>query len=180
MLEEPNVDHGAISALLGSEYELSTTQITFLPLGADPHTAVYRVGTIGNQRYFLKLRGGSFEPASIAAPRYLADTGFQHVIPPVATPAGQLSCVFPPYTAVLYPYVDGHNAADQRLQEHQWIEFGAALCELHAAQIPAALTLHVPREQFSSRWRDLLRMWLHRFDRGIFVEPTSIELAAFL
>ena len=42
MLEKPNFPDEKIIACLQAEYGLKVAQITFLPLGADTNTAVYR------------------------------------------------------------------------------------------------------------------------------------------
>ena len=42
MFEKPNLPDGRIIACLQDAYGLQVVQLVFLPLGADPNTAVYR------------------------------------------------------------------------------------------------------------------------------------------
>ena len=55
MFEKPNLPDGRIIACLQDAYELQVVQLVFLPLGADPNTAVYRVVADDDTTYFLKL-----------------------------------------------------------------------------------------------------------------------------
>ena len=90
MLEKPDLPDEKIVNCLRSTYELNTVQVDFLPLGADMHTAVYRVLAADATPYFLKLRGGVFEEASVIVPALLHQGGMTQVIAPIATRSGQL------------------------------------------------------------------------------------------
>lgn len=81
MLEKPNLKDGKLIAGLQGEYGLSVHQITFMPLGADLNTAVYRVVTSDETVYFVKLRRGDFDEAAITIPGFLSDSGMKQVIP---------------------------------------------------------------------------------------------------
>jgi hypothetical protein len=58
MLEKPNIADELIISCLQEEYDLRVAELTFLPLGADLGTAVYRVVADDGTAYFLKLRKG--------------------------------------------------------------------------------------------------------------------------
>jgi hypothetical protein len=60
MLEKPEIQDNKIIACMQAEYELRAAQITFLPLGADLNTAVYRATAGDAAQYFVKLRSGVF------------------------------------------------------------------------------------------------------------------------
>ena len=180
MLEKPDIQDEKIVACLQAEYGLPVAQIAFLPLGADSNSAVYRVTTTDGASYFLKLRGGHFDEASVAVPRYLADRGMKEVIPPLVTRDGKLWASLATFKAMLYPYVDGRNGIETRLGERQWIQFGAALKKLHATDIPPVITRGTPREEFSPRWREKVVMFLEHIRQSAFVEPVAAEMAAFL
>jgi spectinomycin phosphotransferase len=68
MLEEPNLGHDLISTHLQDAYGLQATELTFLPLGADVNTAVYRVVTSDGRTYFLKLCNGGFNETTVTLP----------------------------------------------------------------------------------------------------------------
>ena len=58
MLEKPDIPEAIIISRLQEEYDLHVSTLTFLPLGADMGTAVYRVVAVDGAVYFLKLRKG--------------------------------------------------------------------------------------------------------------------------
>ncbi|HEY5270465.1 MAG TPA: aminoglycoside phosphotransferase family protein [Anaerolineales bacterium] len=180
MLEKPELKDEKIINCLRDEYGLSVKNISFLPLGADLNTAVYRVVTNDETVNFLKLRRGEFDEATVAVPKYLSDLGIKQIIPPLTTQTGQLWASLAPFKVILYPYVEGHNGFESNLSDQQWIEFGAALKRFHTADIPSAITSSIQREKFSPRWRDTVKMFLERIDRETFDEPVAVELATFL
>ena len=180
MLEKPELEDQSIIDCLQTEYGLRVEAIAFLPLGADQNTAVYRATTGDPADYFVKLRRGAFDEASVAVPKYLGELGIPHIIPPLATRAGRLWANLAPFKLILYPYVEGRDGFERNLSDSQWVEFGAALKRFHGAGIPPAITGGLPREEFSPRWRDTVRLFLERIQRETFAEPVAAELAAFL
>lgn len=88
MLEKPDIHDEKIIACLKSEYGLDVESITFLPLGADLNTAVYRAVTRNKTSYFVKIRRGDFDEASVTIPQFLSDSGIKQIIPPLPTQAG--------------------------------------------------------------------------------------------
>jgi spectinomycin phosphotransferase len=178
MLEKPEIKDEDITRCLQDDFGLSVDKITFLPLGADLNTAVYRV-TAGKD-YFLKLRRGEFNEASVEVPKYLSSLGMKQVIPPLSNRAGQLWTGLPPFKVILYPYVEGHNGFEDKMSPLQWIEFGTALKRFHATEFPTSITAPIPQEKFSPRWRDTVRLFLKRIEVETFIEPVAIEMADFL
>lgn len=180
MLEKPELKDEKIINCLKTEYRLSVEKIAFLPLGADLNTAVYRVVTNDETVYFLKLRRGEFDEATVAVPKYLSDLGIKQIIPSLTTQTGQLWASLAPFKVILYPYVEGHNGFERNLSDQQWVEFGAALKRFHTAEIPSAITSSIQREKFSPQWRDTVKMFLERIEEETFDEPVAVEMAAFL
>ncbi|MBE3139763.1 MAG: aminoglycoside phosphotransferase family protein, partial [Thermoplasmata archaeon] len=180
MLEKPELKDEKIIDCLKTEYGLSVEQIAFLPLGADLNTAVYRVVTNDETVYFLKLRRGEFDEATVAVPKYLSDLGIKQIIPSLTTQTGQLWASLAPFKVILYPYVEGHNGFERNLSDQQWVEFGAALKRFHTADIPSAITSSIQREKFSPQWRDTVKMFLERIKEETFDEPVAVKMAAFL
>jgi spectinomycin phosphotransferase len=180
MLEKPEFEDEKIINCLRDEYGLSVEKISFLPLGADLNTAVYRVATNDETVYFLKVRRGEFIEATVAVPKYLSDLGIKQIIPPLTTRTGHLWANLAPFKVMLYPYVEGHNGFERNLSDQQWIEFGAALKRFHAADIPSAITSSIQREKFSAQWRDTVKLFLKRIQEETFYEPVAVEMAAFL
>lgn len=180
MLVKPDLKDEEIVGCIQNEYGLKVDKISFLPLGADLNTAVYRVTTNNAMGYFLKLRSGEFNDASVLVPKYLADLGLKQVIPPFPNEAGQLWTSLASFKAILYPYVEGHNGVEVTLSDQQWIEFGATMKKFHSADIPRAITSGIQRETFSSQWRQVVKTFLNRIENEVFDEPIAAKMALFL
>jgi spectinomycin phosphotransferase len=180
MLEKPEIDEPEILRCVQTEYGLPVQAVTFLPLGADQNTAVYRVVITDGTAYFLKLRRGEFDEASVAVPNYLHDLGLQQIIPALPTLNGRLTAAISPYRVILYPFVEGKNGFERDLTDRQWIEFGAALKRFHSTEFPQKITQSIPRENFSSHWRDTVKIYLERVAEEPFQEPVAAEMAAFI
>lgn len=180
MLIKPDLSDEEIVRCLRNAYGLEVKSISFLPIGADFNTAVYRVTANSQTDYFLKLRRGEFIDASVSAPKYLADLGIKQVIPPLATKTRQLWTSLASFKAILYPYVEGRNGVEAKLSEDQWVQFGAAIKKFHSTNIPNALTSGTPREVFSSKWRETVKAFLIRIKNEVFEEPVAVKMALFL
>jgi hypothetical protein len=158
MLQKPDLPDEGIASCLLDRYALNVTAITFLSLGADADTAVYRVSADDSAAYFLKLRRCSaFAESTVEVPQILHDQGIAPVIIPVATATGQLGTPLEEFVAILYPYIAGRDGFDLPLSKAQWVELGAALKGIHTASLPPETSRHIPREEYSSRWRDRVR-----------------------
>jgi spectinomycin phosphotransferase len=180
MLTKPDLKDEKIIRCLRDAYGIDVATIAFLPLGADFNTAVYRITTNNGSDYFLKLRSGEFLEASVSVPKYLADLGVKQVISALATKTGQLWSPLGAFKAILYPYVEGHNGIEAKLSETQWAQFGAAIKRLHSTDIPSSITKDVPREMFSSKWRETVKAFLMRIENEVFEEPVAVKMAEFL
>ena len=180
VLEKPQVSDSDIAGCLESAFGLRVREISFLALGADPDSAVYRVVAEDEVPYFLKLRRGDMDKAAVAVPRFLSDQGIEQIIAPLATETGQLWTNLPPFKLTLYPFVEGHNGYEVRMSEQQWEQFGATLKSFHSTRVPSELTDGVKHETFSARWRETVKSHLVRIEDVTFREPVAAEMAAFL
>lgn len=180
MLESPDIALEIIAACLLRDYELRACDITFLPLGADVDTAVYRVTSNKGAAYFLKLRRGPFDPLTVAIPRLLHVQGIRQVIPPIPTRAEQLSARLDPFTAVLYPFVAGRDGYEVSLTPVQWRELGVALHRLHTVDLPPELAETIPHETYRAYWRDLTLRFQALVAETTFADPVAAQCAAFL
>lgn len=149
MLEKPDLQDQLIIARVQAEYGLNVTRLTFLPLGADVNTAVYRLVTDDEMAYFLKLRKGAFDEITIAVPQFLKAQGIQSIIAPLETRAGQGWASFGAYKMILYPFIEGENGYQVKLSDRQWLDLGAALKGIHTAQVPPALRKLIKKENYS-------------------------------
>jgi spectinomycin phosphotransferase len=180
MLEKPDLQDEKISACLQDEYGFLDTQVAFLPLGADPNTAVYRAVAKDETPYFVKLRRGDLDETSVALPKFLSDQGIEHIIPPLATRAGQLWASLDAFNLILYPFVEGQNAYKVDLSDRHWSELGAALKRIHTAVLPPALASCIPPEAYSPQWREIVKTFVERVENDAYDDPVAGELAAFL
>lgn len=146
MLEKPDLPDSAITACMHTDYGLQITAVTFLPLGADAGTAVYRLTTRGTGDYFLKLRRGAFERASVLLPHFLHRQGIAQIIPPLPTQNGALWTHLEDYTCILYPFIEGRSGFEIELSGSQWHSFGAALRRIHSVDLPPQLRSLIPSE----------------------------------
>jgi spectinomycin phosphotransferase len=179
MLEKPDVADEQLAACLRNEYGLYIVEIAFLPLGADANTAVYRVIANDGTPYFLKLRSGVFDEMSVAIPRFLSDHGIAQIIAPIETSIGQLSTRLDAFAVILYPFVAGGDGY-QGLSDAQCVELGRCLNKIHTTTLPHALAERIPRETYTTYWRDRLRQFQIYADETVSADPISAGLATFL
>ena len=180
MLEKPDIADVVIIDCLQAAYELHVTNLTFLPLGADRNTAVYRADTNANTPYFVKLRSGPFDDVTLRVPRLLFDQGIRQIISPIDTPSGQLWVDLPPYKLAIFPYIEGHNAYEVDMLDTHWVELGQTLKALHMATLPDELTRRIPQEDFSDHWRTIVRDFQQQVETTPFSDPIGAKLAAFM
>ena len=180
MLEKPDLQDQLILTRLQDEYGLHVNQLTFLPLGADVNTAVFRVVTEAETAYFLKLRKGDFDEITVAVPQFLKAQGIQSIIAPLMTRAQQLWASLEAFKMILYPFIEGQNGYEVALSDHQWLDFGAALRGIHTAQVPPGLKRLIPRETYSPRWREMVKTFQAQIEEFAFDDPTAVKLAAFM
>jgi spectinomycin phosphotransferase len=179
MLERPDLRDGEIVDVLKNEYALQVKEVVFLPLGADLNTAVYRAVAGDGTAYFVKLRRGDFDQASLTVPKYLHDLGLEQVIPAVTSRSGTLWANLDRYRLIVYPFVEGRHAFEVQLSDGQRVEFGRALRQFHSTGFPPAMTMDVRRETFSPLWRDTVRSYLGHIEGENSADPLAREAAAF-
>jgi spectinomycin phosphotransferase len=180
MLEKPDIPNETISAFLKSEYGLPVSEVTFLPLGADQNTAVFRAESGDGNSSFVKLRRGAFNQSSVTFPHFLSNIGITQVITPLVTRKGRLWAGLEDFTLILYPYITGKNGYEQELRESHWIDFGKTLKRIHTALVPFALIKDIPQETFPTRERDFVKSLLNRPERDTYPDPVAAEVAGLL
>ena len=180
MLEKPDLPEASIISRLQAEYGLKDTQVTFLPIGADVNTAVYRVVTPNHTAYFLKLRKGNFAEITVTLPHFLKTQGIQQIIGPLPARSGRLWGSLDAYAMILYPFIAGKDAYELEPSDRQWIDFGAALRKIHTIQPPPALSEQIHRETYSPQWREEVKTFQAQAERTVFNDPTAAKMAAFM
>jgi spectinomycin phosphotransferase len=179
MLERPDIRDETIADGLHREFGLSVVHISFLPLGADRNTAVYRVVADDETPYFAKLRRGTFDEIAVTLPKYLSDQGIAPIVAPLSTRAGQLWANLDAFKLVLYPFVEGRNGYEVNLSDRAWIDLGRALKRIHNTVLPTALYRRIPQETYSPQWREKVSTLLEHTDDWPQHDPVAAQLASF-
>ncbi len=179
MLTKPSISDDTIIACLLDRFGLRIAQVTFLPLGADVNSAVYRVTADSGIPYFLKLRSGNFDEIAVAIRAFLHAQGIRRVIAPIATSAHTLWVRAHGFDWILYPFFEGKNGFEVALSKTQWIALGASMKAVHTTILPAALADRVPREGYSPRLRNTVKAFDKQVERDLYTDPTAASLAAF-
>jgi spectinomycin phosphotransferase len=179
MLEKPDIPDELIISHLQQHYELHIAQLDFLPLGADPGTAVYRALAENKEKYFLKLRSGSDEIA-VTVPIFLRSQGVKEIIVPWETRSKQAWADFGEYKMILYPFIEGKNGFEVELSDSHRRALGAAVKRIHAARIPLELKRVIPHETFSPQWREMLKSFLAQTQSNSHADIMAARLAEFM
>jgi spectinomycin phosphotransferase len=180
MLEKPDISIKSLASCLQADYEVRVRTVEFLPLGADVHTAVYKVVADDSANYFLKLRQGAFAPLTLSFPKWLSEGGIQQIIAPLETTRGQLHTRLLDFAVILYPFVAGRNGYEVALSGEQWLQLGATLRHMHTSEIPAKFRQDFQMECFSNEWREAVKQFLEQAEKEEFAEPVARETASLL
>jgi len=179
MLEKPDISDELIISRLQEEYDLRVAELTFLPLGADMGTAVYRVVTDDGTVYFLKLRK-NFDEIIVRVSLFLKSQGVQEIIAPLETKSKQGWADSGDYKMILYPFIDGKDGFEMELSDHHRRSLGTALKGIHSAQVPPDLKKQIPQETFSPKYRESMKSFQGQVENQAFDEPIAAKLAAFI
>ena len=180
MLEKSNLPDEAIITSVQEAYGLEVVQVSFLPLGADVNAAVYRLQAMDGKTYFAKLKRGNFSEIAVTLPRFLRDQGIEQIIAPLRTQTGQLWHNLHDYCLILYPFVAGRNGFEVVLSPPQWAAFGAALKRVHTVKLPVELEKALPRERYSSLFRERVRVFLAQARVDLFTDPVALAVTELL
>ncbi|MDQ3004833.1 MAG: aminoglycoside phosphotransferase family protein [Chloroflexota bacterium] len=179
MLEKPDISDELIISRLQEEYDLRIAELTFLPIGADLRTAVYRVVVDDGTAYFLKLRR-KFNDVIVRVPLFLKENGVQEIIVPYETKSKKRWADFDDYKLILYPFIEGKDGFERELTDQDRRTLGSGFKRIHTAQIPPELEENIRKETFSSEWRDDMKSYQAQVEKKSFTEPTAAKLVEFM
>ena len=179
MLEKPDIPDQLIISSLQEEYDLRVAELTFLPVGADMGTAVYRVAADDGNAYFLKLRK-AFDEITVTVPLFLRSLGMEEIMVPFETRSKQYWANFGEHRLILYPFIEGKDGFDRELTDSHRKTLGAALKRIHTAHVLPGLRSLIPEETFDPRWRRSLESFLTQVENNSFEEPTAARLVEFM
>lgn len=180
MLIEPEGLSGKIASILQYQYEINIDQIKFLPIGADQNTIVYKVNTVNQLEYFVKLRKEHFSEASILIPEQLHSSNVSHIIPTIKTIKGESWFRFDNHVLIVHPYIEGKNAAENGLSIAQMFELGALLKSLHSLKLPMDIKSKLPIESFNSGWSEKLLKYLSMISTFEYKDSIQLRLKSFI
>ncbi len=178
MLERPKIDDKKIIATLKIDYGISATKVNFLPIGNASNTWIYSVDT-SRGKYFLKLKKGGFDGASIETSRCLYDSGIHSIIAPLPTQAEKLWGQCDEYVLILFSYIEATPADVSGLSDEQWRELGKTLSAIHKSKLPEELTVQLKAETFISEAWPWIEKIKNRIDQGNFVDSQQSSFADF-
>ena len=179
MLEKPNIPDDLIISNLQQEYGLHVAELTFLPIGADLGSAVYRVVTDDGTACFLKLRK-TFDEIIVEVPLFLKSQGIREIIAPYETKSKQSWADFGQYKMILYPFIEGKNGFEMELTDQHRRTLGMAFKGIHSIQVPSELKRLIPQETFSALWRENLKSLQEQTENKTFDDPTAAKLVEFM
>ena len=178
MLEKPNIADETIITCLREHYDLAITQLEFLPIGYDATAWVYRAETDA-ETFFLKLKKGILNEASLLVPHILKANGLSQIVAPIANSHQSLWTNCGDFNLVLYPFIVGKTGMEAGLSDNQWMEFGSILQRIHATPITFALAQTLQRETFIPQWAHRVREIDTYIASGTFEDTVQNELAHF-
>jgi len=179
MLTKPDIHDGLIISHLRDEYHLPLSTLSFLPLGADMGTAVYRVIADNGTVYFLKLRKG-FAEISVTVPLFLKSQDIKEIIVPFETKSKHGWADFGEYKMILYPFLEGKNGFETELSDNHKRTFGAALKGIHSVQLPQELKKQIPQETYSPKYREQVKEIQRQVENIAFSDLNAARLAKFI
>ena len=173
MLEKHPLSDPTIISCLNTHYGIEVASLTFLPLGADMNASVYKVQTLDQKSYFIKLKTGHHHDISVEIVELLQSAGIRQIIPPVKTIHGRTTQRIDDFTLIVYPFVDGQDGFNRNLTDDQWTTLGKALRQVHEVEVPLPIQNQIRRETYSAKWRKIVRsIYVH-----IEAEPIADEIA---
>lgn len=157
MIKKQSLSDSLITSNINTYYGIDVATLTFLALGADMHASVYKAQAHDQRSYFVKLKRGHHRDISVMIVELLHKAGIQEIVPPIKTIRGHSTKAIEDATLIVYPFVEGEDGFSRNLSDNQWIKLGKALRRIHEMELPPAIQNRVRREEYSPRWRQIVR-----------------------
>jgi spectinomycin phosphotransferase len=180
MRERPPLPDTALTAALAAGWGVAADTVEFLPVGDDSRAWSFRVVAGDGARWFLKVRRGRVDPATVLVPRFLRDHGLEPVVAAVPTAEDRDPWrALDGFTLLVYPWVEGVAAMERGLTGRQWVDLGRFVAALHRTELPADLAAKVAVESFVPWGAAPVRALDARVDQASDGDPPARELAGF-
>ena len=177
MLEDPGLDPVELAGALQVAYGIDATALSFVP-GYDLQAASYEVVT-PDGGFFLKVRFGAVEEATLDVTRALLEAGVPNFLAPIRNLSSALWTPMDGRSLMLQPFVRGQDAMGAGLTDDQWRTFGATLRALHDSGLERSFADRLPVETFALPAATPIRRILGLAEGRTFESPAARELAAF-
>lgn len=151
MRDRPNITDARIVARLEDAFGISARSLEFLPVGNDAAASTFRVRD-EQRAFFLKLRKGAPNRASLSVPHHLRLNGVESVVAPLLSLSGALFAKFDQHSLILYPWIEGESKLGKTLSPRQWRDWGALMRAIHRTFIDEELKAQLPQEKYGKRW----------------------------
>jgi len=161
---------------LSSYYLIEAVALTQLTSGADVNASIYKAQASDQKTYFVKVKQDHFHDNNIAILELLQMAGIQQIIPPIKTVEGKQIQQAGDSALIVYPYIEGQDGFNRPLTDEQWIALGRAIRQVHEVDVPVSLKTQIRREEFSPKWRDVVRFLYNDIEMA----PNSDDIAANL
>ncbi len=180
MLEKHVLSDPVIINCLNTNYGIEIATLTFLPLGADLNSSLYKAQALDQTSYFIKLKHGHHHDISVEIAELLQRAGIEQIISPVKTIHGKPTQYINDFTLIVYPYVDGQDGFNRNLTDDQWIKFGKALKQIHELEVPLSVQTRIRKETYSAKWRDAVRSIYVHVEAKPITDETGLKLQKFM
>jgi spectinomycin phosphotransferase len=179
MTEKPFLSNQRIIDALDTYYGIKASALTFLPLGADMHSSVYKALADDGLSYFIKLKRGH-QDISTPIIELLHTAGIQQVIFPLKTKVGSSSQPIDELHLIVTPFIEGQDGFSRDLTDEQWITLGAVMRQVHTCPVPALIQKQLRRESFSPKWREAVRALFTDIESDVSGDEITLRLIAFM
>lgn len=163
MQERLSIPDTLIIDCLKTSYGIQAETLKFLPIGADMNASLYKAQG-AKDSYFIKLRRGHHPATCVRVVELLHKAGVRQVIPTIKTVHGGHSQHIGDCTLIVYPFIEGQNGFNRRLTDHQWIELGKALRQVHELEVPSSIRSQVRKETYSPKWQEAMKSFYTHLD----------------
>lgn len=155
---------------LYNQYGLSTSTIQRLSIGADLNAQVYKVTSVDQLAYFIKIKKTVTDKDPYIFISALKEAEIESIIYPLKTNSGEWGCKIKELTFTVYPFIDGKNGFEQMLSNEQWILLGKTLRQLHELKLSQDVLKDLKKEDYTDQWRKFMRT----FNRSIKCQTDSL------
>jgi spectinomycin phosphotransferase len=129
-----------------ANYGVRLTRLVALNAGNDPHSQSFEGADETGTRFFVKQRRIPGLGAALSAA--LFELGNEPVVAPVRTKSGDIAVEFGTGVLLLYPFLDGKNGFERRLDLRNWQDLGTAVRRIHGTPLPLEFSQSMATESF--------------------------------